>query len=305
MEFKHARKRIREIMKTNLLSTDTELDSMRALVAAIGTMSTTTDFEEMIQMESTRKITRLWWSGSSLAAFAYVDDYNNLWFDADPHLYSETLGGKIVAWGADCIRQRNVLTGEDNSLDYCILSTNIERIRCVEVNGFVRQSTRSLNFSLPLVEPIAAYSLPPGFLCRSAGGEEEVEALVALHRAAFQTDNMTVERRLAIMHAPNYVVDLDLVVADAEGKLAAFCVCDIQRDELKGIGYTEPIGTHPDYQHRGLGKAVLAAALNALRERGCQAARFGTSSENTAMQHLGLSLGFTLDKEKLWFSKAV
>jgi ribosomal protein S18 acetylase RimI-like enzyme len=116
---------------------------------------------------------------------------------------------------------------------------------------------------------------------------------------------MTVEGRLTIMRAPDYAADLDLVVVAPDGSLAAFCVCNLQRGNEKGIAYTEPIGTHPRYHRLGLGKAILGIALNILKEKGCNTVGLGTSSENVAMQRLAESLGFALVDEKLWFSRAV
>jgi len=133
-------------------------------------------------------------------------------------------------------------------------------------------------------------------------GEHEVDDLVALHRATFGTDNMTVEERLAIMRAPQYVPELDLVTVAPNGDLSAFCICGF--DEEK-VGYTDPIGTHPRYQKIGLGKAIVTAGLRALQECGATVAELGTSSINLPMQKLAERTGFVCIAESLWFSKEV
>jgi mycothiol synthase len=284
--------------------TNAKIAAMRDLISALGPLTTTTDFEELIQMESIRAVTRLWWSGSDLAAFAYVDDYNNLWFDIDPALDSDALGSEIVAWGVECMRRRSLDAGEEMSLDSCSSPKLTAHIRHLEVNGFERQSTLSLNYFRSLSDPITTYPLPDGFTCRAAAGESEAQALVDLQHAAFGTENMTLERRLAIMRAPDYVADLDLVVTAPDGRLAAFCVC-MQRDDQTDEAYTEPIGVHPAFRSLGLGKAILALALKSLHDRGIKMARLGTSSENLSMQHLAEALGFVKEEGKLWFSLSI
>jgi ribosomal protein S18 acetylase RimI-like enzyme len=136
-------------------------------------------------------------------------------------------------------------------------------------------------------------------------GETEAAAVVELQRTALQTESMTIPVRLALMRAPDYSPELDLVVEAPNGKLAAFCFCTLERGDQKGIGYAEPIGTHPAYRGVGLGKALLCIALKALSAKGCRTARLSTSAENIPMQHLAESLGFTLDDDLLWFSKSI
>ena len=145
-----------------------------------------------------------------------------------------------------------------------------------------------------------------GFSLRCVEGEHEVESLVSLHRAAFGTENMTVEQRLAIMHGPQYEREMDLVAVAPNGELAAFCICgfDEQIDAAK-TGYIGSLGTFPDYQKCGLGKAMVTAGLHRLRNRGASTVELGTSSKNIPMQRLAESLGFIGVSEKLWFSKKV
>lgn len=131
-----------------------------------------------------------------------------------------------------------------------------------------------------------------------------MEQLVTLHRAAFGTDNMTIEYRLAMMDTPQYVREMDLVAVAPHDELTAFCVCGFD-DPDKSIGYTDPIGTHPSYQRMGLGKALVSVGLIALKNAGANTVRLGTSSENIAMQKLASELGFICVSEKLWFSKPV
>lgn len=68
---------------------------------------------------------------------------------------------------------------------------------------------------------------------------------------------------------------------------------------------TDPIGVHPRFQRRGLGKAVVTAGLRLLKSSGVVTVGLGTGSNNLPMQCLAESLGFVRVSEKLWFSKTV
>lgn len=292
-------------MESAILSDANDLQAMRDLIQRLSSNSTVVDFEENILLPSVRATTRLWKQDNALLGFAYVDNYNNLWFDLEADLaLADALEVEMIEWGAACIKRRSAETGESHSLDCTCRADNHRRRQVLERYGFVREPVRSLHYSRSLQSPISAYPLPAGFSMRCVTGRDKVEQLVTLHRAAFGTDNMTVEERLAMMSAPHYVPELDLVAVAPNGELAAFCVCGFDDPDRK-MGYTDPIGTHPSYQRSGLGKALVSAGLIALKNAGADTARLGTSSENSAMQKLAGELGYVCVAEQLWFSKVI
>lgn len=289
-------------MKSYLLQDNSDIQSMRDLIARLPQKSTAIDFEETIQLDSVRARTRLWKNDCKLIGFAYVDDFNNLRFEVEPQSRSTQLEDEIIAWGLDCMKKGNAETGQNDTLDASFLVENVWQIALLQRSGFVQENLRSLHYACTLNGPIREHPLPPEFSLRCVQGEDEVENLVTLHRAAFGTENMSVEERLAIMRAPQYERELDLLAIAPNGELAAFCICGI---ENINIGYTDPIGVHKNYQRLGLGKAVLSAGLQALKQRGIERAELGTSSENIAMQQLATAMGFAVISESLWFSKKV
>ena len=266
--------------------------------------STVVDLDELLLIPAVRAATRLWRHGGRVVAFALVDPYNNLGFDIDPDHTSPQLEAAIVDWGVACLRKRNAESGEEGTLDASCSADNAARIALLDRHGFIRESLRTLDYARSLVAPIPDHPLPQGLSLRSVRGEQEVEALVALHRAAFGTDHMTVDGRLAIMRAPQYEPEMDLLAVAPNGELAAFCICGFD-DPGRTVGYTDPIGTHARYQRQGLGRAIVTAGLHALRDRGATTAELGTSSENVAMQRLAEALGFRVVSESVWLSRAV
>ena len=294
------------IITSFLLRDETDLQRLRAFLKQLPHESNMGDFEEQIQLPAVRVTTRLWERADELVACAYVDGGNNLSFDIADGCRSEQLEQEIVDWGLACMRQRNTQTGKELTLDACCSASDVEQLHFLEKFGFVRETIRSLKYSRSLAGPIDEFPFPSGFSLRSVTGESEVEALVALHRAAFGTKNMTVEERLAIMRAPQYIPDLDFVAIAPNGDLSAFCICGFEEDDDdEQIGFTDPIGTHPNYQRLGLGKAIVSAGLRAIQSRGATVAEVGTSSTNIPMQKLAERMGFVCVSESLWFSKKV
>ncbi len=291
-------------MESHLLQGDADLRLIRNLVQHLPGGTSVVDFEEKMLTPVVLRFTCLWLDGDQAIAFALVDDFNNLMFDVDPPFASETLGREIVDWGLACMRERNLETGAASTLDASCEARDYGRMAFLQSHGFQLDEVRSLQFTHPLDGPIPIHPLPEDFFVRAVLGEQEVEQLVALHRAAFGTDHMTLEGRLAIMHAPGYEPDLDWVAIAPSGDLAAFCICGFEGDSRE-VGYTDPIGTHPQYQHMGLARALVSAGLRELQRRGAKKAGLGTSSQNRAMQRLAESLGFVLESERVWFSKTV
>lgn len=268
------------------------------------------DLRELLVLSSVKANTRLWFTAENrIVAFAIVDHFNNLLFEIDYQAAFPGIEEEIVAWGEFCVRRLLQENGEAGSLDASCRDDDLERIALLERHGFVRQEVQSFRMARSLHEPIPAPVLPPGFTIRPVAGEEEVEGLVALHRLAFGTDNMTVEERLAMMRVPGYDPELDLLATAPDSSLAAYCTCWISQEENlrtgRNEGHTDPVVTHPDFQGMGLAKALLLSGLHKLKQRGVGAAVLGTRSENIAMQRAASAVGYRISSKTIWFSKPV
>lgn len=291
-------------MNSSLLSRDNEVQHLRAFLKGLPYQPRMGDFEEQLQLHEIRSTMRIWRSADKIIAFTYVDSGNNLRFAVSPGHRTDHLEHEILDWGLECMRQRNARLGQERTLDASCDANDLISVAFFKKYGFQPESVRTLEYSISLKEPVSIFPFPTGFSLRCSTGESEVQALVALHRAAFGTENMTIDERLAIMRAPNYVPDLDLVVTAPTGELSAFCICGFEEGDDQR-SYTDPVGVHRNYQRLGLGKAILTTGLRYLQQRGAISASLGTSSENIPMQKLAKSVGFICVSENLWFSKAV
>lgn len=266
------------------------------------------DLQEILARPDPASRARLWLNESGLPlAYALVDDFNNLLCEIDPQV---DLEGEVVSWGVECIHEmrRQGLAEADTTLDGSCRQDDSRRMNMLLRHGFEVLPGSSLHYRRSLVEAVPAPSLPSGFELTNAaalaGDPHLVERIVELHRAAFGTQNMTVEERQSIMSTTEYNPALDLLIAGPDGSLAGYCTCTIESD-TPGIGYTDPIAVHPDFQRLGLGRALLLAGFHALQEHGIKEARLGTSSENSAMQALALAAGFEEYERIAWLAKKI
>lgn len=268
------------------------------------------DLRELLALPLVQANTRLWFDvAGRLSGYAFVDHYNNLRFEYDPASAPPGVEEEMVAWGEACLRRAMQASGEVLALDASCRAEDAVQVERLQRHGFALQEIRSLHMLRRLDQPIPAPQLPDGFRIRHVSGEAEAQALVTLHRAAFDSQEMTVEERLAMMRDPDYDLELDLLVVAPDGRLAAYCMCSISREENERTGrkqgYTDPLATHPDFQRRGLARALLLTGLLELKRRGMQEAALGTSSENIPMQRAAQAAGFRVASTTLWFSKPV
>jgi ribosomal protein S18 acetylase RimI-like enzyme len=103
------------------------------------------------------------------------------------------------------------------------------------------------------------------------------------------------------MQSPVYVKEHEIFVEAPDGEIAAYCI--IWTDEQTKLGHFEPVGTHPDFQRKGLGKCLLFEGLRRLKSEGMTAADVCTNYDNEAAIPLYKSVGFQIDKRLLTYKK--
>lgn len=270
---------------------------------------TAADLHELLDAATDEETTRasIWEDeGGHIVAFAILAlRYCNCYFLIAPQTSSDEIARDILDRAEAQLRE----TGNCTTIDSPCRDTDTERVALLERHGFVRQETQTLYMARSLSEPIPPPVFPEGFTLRQVAGEQELEAIVALHQAAFGTQNMTIETRRAIMRNPAYIPELDLLLEAPDGALAAFCYCTIPKEanELSGRseGEIAIIGTSPAYQKRGLGRAMLLAGLQRLKDFGVETATLGTSSENDSAHSIYFSAGFRVSYRALWYAKSI
>ncbi|MCB0081380.1 MAG: GNAT family N-acetyltransferase [Caldilineaceae bacterium] len=131
--------------------------------------------------------------------------------------------------------------------------------------------------------------LPEGYTIRAATGVEEAAALAAVHAASFGS-TWTPELYRKVMESPGYAAEREFVVVAPDGTFAAFTVT--WHDPINRTGLFEPVGTHRDYQRRGLGKALHLTVMHKMAAAGLEHAIVVNEGTNEASRNLYRSCGF-------------
>ncbi len=251
------------------------------------------------------------WEGTNemLIAFGILHvSFCNLYFYVHPK-EQDAIESAIISWALHEMRTIGQQQQKPVTLDVSCRENDLQRLTLLEQHDFVRQEEQTLHMRRSLAEPVPIPQPPEGFIVRRYRGSSEVEEYVALHREAFGTANMTVEQRLTIMDNPDYRPELDIVAVAPDGKFAAFCVCNINREVNEQSGHNEGeigiIGTRPAYRNMGLGRTMLLEGLQRLKACGISTATLGTSSSNANAIRLYESVGFKVANRILWYTKAV
>ena len=218
--------------------------------------------------------------------------------DADPAVHHQ-----ILAWASD--RARSALDTPSGRPSWFanVFTGQAQRRRDLEQAGFacvadIGEDSWS-KVLLRRAEPApAAPALPAGFSLRPLAGADEVSAYVDLHRAVFESTNMTVDWRARTLRHPAYHPELDLVAVAPDGRLAAFCVGWFQAGPLPS-GQIEPMGVHSDFRQLGLGRAILSEAVRRLVNLGVAHIDVETDSYRNAAFELYEAVGFRVIQDVL------
>jgi GNAT superfamily N-acetyltransferase len=100
----------------------------------------------------------------------------------------------------------------------------------------------------------------------------DLAALLALFRESDVSAAAQPERAEEIWRQTLSRDDLAVFVSDSDGRIVATCMLISAPNLLRGgrrHGFLENVVTHPDYQGRGHGRAVVAAALDAAWAKDC------------------------------------
>lgn len=223
------------------------------------------------------------------------------WFYPTAHMEMHTsqpdLWPEMLAWGVD----RMHALGEKEILAVSATSTEAALIQFLEAQGFAFDEAYDLRQSLNLTDNIVPPTVPEGFTLRAAPASDQIAERVKIHHAAFNSEAVTVEGYNNARRDPAYDPDVDIFILAPDGRFAAFCLA--WADAVTGVGDIEPIGVHPDFQRRGLGRAIMLEALHRLRDRGMNRVVLSTWTGNQRALNLYKSLGFEVIYDERAYKK--
>jgi mycothiol synthase len=169
-----------------------------------------------------------------------------------------------------------------------------------EVPGYAMLSlTCTLNRELP--RPV----MPEYYQIRQTEETDATNRAAAQH-AAFQLDapwQEYLQRYCHFMASPGYARGCDWIVVAPDQRVGAFCT--VWPDAVSLIGQIDPVGAHPDFQRKGLGKAVVEAGLHSLQSAGMHSARICVRADNVAAIKLYEGVGFRTVNKLLPYRKSL
>ena len=198
---------------------------------------------------------RLWLDAGELVGWGWLSRGEELEMQVRPS--HRDLLDEILDWARPA--ETSVLPGNADA----IARLRAHGLEHVETAPWMRCNVRRLD---DLPEP----SLPPGYRVRTIADGADLASRAACHRAAFHPSRFTDQVYDAVRSSWPYRPDLDCVVEAPGGSVAAYTIAWL--DEANRLGELEPVGTHPDHQRRGLGRAVIYDALRRLRDTGADTA---------------------------------
>jgi len=238
-------------------------------------------------------VVSLWETDGQIVAMLNPDGTGEAFFQIHPAYHSTELLSEML----DVAEQKLANAKEDGKKELLIwVNAADDSTKALFVErGYARSKfsaeyMRRRSFSQTIPD-----SLPPsGYSVRALGDEGELPARSWLSWKAFHPDEPDEKYQgwewyLNVQCVPIYRRDLDIVAVAADGELAAFCT--VWFDDITRTAVFEPVGTHPDHQKRGLGKAVMSEGLRRAGRLGATLAM--VSSYSKGAHALYESLGFT------------
>lgn len=150
--------------------------------------------------------------------------------------------------------------------------------------GFVKGDVAELGWGFDLTQVASPPPAPAGFVVDHVTGESDYPEIDRCLQGAFggEGDRAAIMRSLATN--PLYRPELNVVARSADGRIASYCRGTV--DARSGVGSIDPIATHPDFQGRGLGKAIVLSCFAAQARLGGREIYIGSGPMGSAGSHL-------------------
>jgi ribosomal protein S18 acetylase RimI-like enzyme len=212
-----------------------------------------------------------------------------------PELRRTPLAEEIYIWAEEHTAAILRAAGQDTIRANYISQNDDVVIARLLARGFQRTQEDAVCMIQSLDGLLLRPALPDGYTVRGSKGEIEVAVRATAQYNAFTNTapfDIYVERFRRFMRSPVYDPETDVVAVSPDGRIGSFCI--VWPDPVTGAGLFEPVGTHPDFRQRGLGKAVMIEALHRLKDRGMNRAIVCTLANNTPGIKLYEAAGFCI-----------
>jgi len=254
-----------------------------------------------------RKHINLWEQDGNPCGWSLVDPD---WCSFDVYLLPEITGSKEAEYILDWTIHKLTEIVHDRKGEVIrtmwVSEHDQDQINLLSKRGFVMDDNFMWYMERPLSASIPEVSLPNHYRIRPIQGEEEIFRRSTAAYNAFGSTRHFEEywpRYQRFMRSPVYNPTFDLVTESPEGKFASFCI--VWPDPVNHIGLFEPVGTHPQFQRKGLGRAVVTEGLRSLKGCGMNRAMVCAEHDNAAALQLYQAVGFEIKQKLLTYVKSL
>ncbi|NNC73995.1 MAG: GNAT family N-acetyltransferase [Acidimicrobiia bacterium] len=135
----------------------------------------------------------------------------------------------------------------------------------LEGHGFARGDVAEMGWGFDLGDVPDPFE-PEGFVVEPIRGPEDFAGIDRCLSMAFGRELGREAVLESLAGNPVFLPELSVVARAANGDVAAYCRGTV--DANTGVGSIDPVATRPDYQRRGLGKAVVLRCFDEQRRHG-------------------------------------
>jgi ribosomal protein S18 acetylase RimI-like enzyme len=210
-----------------------------------------------------------------------------------PELSGSTSESHILDWSIDHLIRIVCQQGGKEIRTIWVSEHDTQRIQQLEKRGFQPGEESIWYLDRSLEEHVSRPQLPSGYSLRKVTGGQDIKTRAEVAYRAFGSPKAFDEywpRYQRFFNSPVYLSSIDLVTVSPKGDFSSFCI--VWPDPVNQNGVFEPVGTHPEFRSRGLGKAVVTEGLRRLQSCGMTRASVCTEFNNLAAQRLFQAVGF-------------
>ncbi len=226
----------------------------------------------------------VWEAEDEIVAIVHLEHYvGTAYFEIDrAHAY---LKGEMLAHAEEHLCAP---TSSGKALTIYVNDRDSAFQAIAEEAGYRKRSRSEEMSCLAIPSEFPAISLPDGFQLKSLAEDNDMYNMHRLLYRGFNhgdepPDDGIAEREF-MQSAPNYEMDLNIVVEAPGGGFASYC--GTWYEPVNRIAYVEPVATDPDYRRMGLAGAAVLEGIRRCAARGATVAYVG------AILPVYVSLGF-------------
>jgi ribosomal protein S18 acetylase RimI-like enzyme len=227
-------------------------------------------FIQTCEFDPMEQVTFLWESAEGqLAAVLHPIEKGEAYLHIHPRFRSAELENEMFA----CAEQHLYGTYPSGEHKHFALADEDDPLRAevLEARGYTYRDRPVYRWRRDLDGPLPDAKIATGYTIRSMGDAREYQARAWASWRAFHPDEADEgfdggDWYANLQSAPLYRRDLDIVAEAPNGEIAAFST--IFYDDAARSAVCVMVGTAPEHQRRGLGKAVIAEGLRRLQRMG-------------------------------------